>query len=398
VHALDRPWRHDHHGTGRAARDGVRHAAEHRRPHVAAATRADHDERRVLLAAELDDAVGRRSDSGPEGDRGAQLLVLREAVEERPCGAQLLLAGAPVRSGGKRTQPGSVGWSRAYDREMRVERVAGADEVQKRLGLLLASDEARHNLAFGILATARAHPDVYPELDGWVVRDGSRLVGGALRTPPHNLVVLQPAEDRALGALAVAIEDELPGVVAAVPEVDLFASAWAERHGLRAVTRFDQRIYVLRALVPPGPTPGAMRLANPRDRELALEWVRAFADEASDDDGVDAARIERSVDARIAGAEAGLALWEFDGRPVSLAGFGGPTPSGIRIGPVYTPPELRGRGYGTAVTAAASELLLERGYRFCFLYTDLANPTSNAIYRRIGYEPVCDSREVAFVG
>ena len=77
-------------------------------------------------------------------------------------------------------------------------------------------------------------------------------------------------------------------------------------------------------------------------------------------------------------------------------GFGGPTPNGIRIGPVYTPPELRGRGYASALTAQVSQLQLDRGKRFCFLYTDLANPTSNAIYRRIGYERVCDSRELAF--
>jgi predicted GNAT family acetyltransferase len=83
--------------------------------------------------------------------------------------------------------------------------------------------------------------------------------------------------------------------------------------------------------------------------------------------------------------------------PVSLAGFGGPTPNGIRIGPVYTPPEHRNRGYGTAVTAAVTQLLLARSHRFCFLYTDLANPTSKSIYVRIGYEPVCDSRELAFV-
>jgi uncharacterized protein len=279
---------------------------------------------------------------------------------------------------------------------MDVERIEGAESFLERASNLLGEDEARHNLAFGILATARAHPDVYPELDGWVVREGNRIVGGAVRTPPHNLVVLRPTDDRAVRALAAAVESDLPGVVAAVPEVDLFASAWAERHGLRAVTRFDQRIYVLRTLVPPAPTPGAMRLADARDRELALAWVRAFADEALDADAQDGARIERSVAARIGGPDAGFALWEVDGHPVSLAGFGGPTPNGIRIGPVYTPPEFRGRGYGTAVTAAASGMLLERGYRFCFLYTNLANPTSNAIYVRIGYEPVCDSREVAF--
>jgi predicted GNAT family acetyltransferase len=73
-----------------------------------------------------------------------------------------------------------------------------------------------------------------------------------------------------------------------------------------------------------------------------------------------------------------------------MAGFGGRTPNGTRIGPVYTPPELRGRGYGSALTAAVTERLLGSGLRFCFLYTDLANPTSNSIYQRIGYRPVSD--------
>jgi hypothetical protein len=80
---------------------------------------------------------------------------------------------------------------------------------------------------------------------------------------------------------------------------------------------------------------------------------------------------------------------------VSLAGFGGETPNGIRIGPVYTPPDLRRRGYATALTAALTRSLLER-HRFCFLFTDLANPTSNGIYMRIGYEPVADVEEWRF--
>ena len=88
-------------------------------------------------------------------------------------------------------------------------------------------------------------------------------------------------------------------------------------------------------------------------------------------------------------------IWE-DGERVSLAGWGSPTPNGIRIGPVYTPPEYRRRGYGSASTAAATARNLAAGRRFCFLYTDVANPTSNKIYMDIGYEPVCDSVEFAF--
>ena len=63
---------------------------------------------------------------------------------------------------------------------------------------------------------------------------------------------------------------------------------------------------------------------------------------------------------------------------------------------MYTPPELRGRGYASAVTAELSAELLAEGRSYCFLYTDLANPTSNRIYQTIGYEFVCDSAEYAF--
>jgi uncharacterized protein len=99
------------------------------------------------------------------------------------------------------------------------------------------------------------------------------------------------------------------------------------------------------------------------------------------------------VDRRL--AERGLVVWE-DGDPVSFAGFGGATPNGIRIGPVYTPPAHRGRGYASACVATLSVNLLRGGYRFCFLFTDLRNPTSNRLYERLGYEPVCDLQEITF--
>ena len=93
-------------------------------------------------------------------------------------------------------------------------------------------------------------------------------------------------------------------------------------------------------------------------------------------------------------ADAGVVLWE-DERTVSLAAFGNPTPNGIRIGPVYTPPEHRRHGYASALVAELSaRLLAER--RFCFLFTDLANPTANRIYEQIGYRRVCEAAEIVF--
>ena len=282
---------------------------------------------------------------------------------------------------------------------MEVISIAGADRVLEDARALLLADEARHNLALGILSTARAHPELFPVVQGWIARDAGRTVGAALRTPPYNLVLGQPAAAGAVEALADAIDDEVPGVVGAVPEVDEFAEAWSGRRGRRAETVREQGVYALTSVIEPPVPPGAMRLAVHADRELLLDWLRAFAAEVlREGPTIDQERQEIATDARLGSEDAGFALWEVDGRAVSLAGFGGPTANGIRIGPVYTPPELRGRGYATVLTARASEMLLERGRRFCFLYTDLANPTSNAIYTRIGYARVCDSREIVFSG
>ena len=130
-------------------------------------------------------------------------------------------------------------------------------------------------------------------------------------------------------------------------------------------------------------------------RELVTDWVVAFSTEAMPEQPpIDDP--EAVADRWIARVNRLLYLWEDGGRVVSLVGAGGETPNGIRIGPVYTPPDARGRGYATSLTAAASADQLERGRRFCFLFTDLANPTSNAIYQSIGYEPVCDMDQYRF--
>ena len=89
-------------------------------------------------------------------------------------------------------------------------------------------------------------------------------------------------------------------------------------------------------------------------------------------------------------------IWEADGKPVSMAGYSGPTPNGIRIGAVYTPKDQRRKGYASACTAGLSQHLLDLGFQFCFLFTDLLNPTSNHIYQQIGFEPVSDVDQYSF--
>ena len=88
-------------------------------------------------------------------------------------------------------------------------------------------------------------------------------------------------------------------------------------------------------------------------------------------------------------------LWE-DGQPVSMAAKARPTINGITVNLVYTPPQFRRRGYATSCVARLSQLLLDSGWKFCTLFTDLANPTSNDIYQKVGYMPVCDFNECVF--
>ncbi len=259
---------------------------------------------------------------------------------------------------------------------------------------LLLADEARHNLILGLAGTLRDHPSHYPEYGLWLAEDGSDTVGAALRTPPHNLVLARPRGDSALEALAAGIDDELPGVVAATPEAEEFAVAWAARTGALTRTNRAQGVFALERVERPAEISGRMRDAGPADRVLLLDWWWAFAEEALGE-SPDPESVSHAVDHRLEAGEAGVSLWE-DGRPVSFAAFGNPTPNGIRIGPVYTPLENRRRGYASALVAELSErLLAER--RFCFLFTDLANPTANRIYEQTGYRRVCEAAEIVFV-
>jgi uncharacterized protein len=249
----------------------------------------------------------------------------------------------------------------------------------------------------GIAGTLALNPRVYADFGLWLVEDRGEVALAALHTPPYNLTLSRPRNGEALVALSHALERDgrrLPGVTASRPEVDDFVGEWTRRRGVGSRVRTQQRIYRLSRPPVAVEVPGSPRTATADDRRLLVAWLEAFAAEALPADSPGRAS-EALVAARLDEGAGGFVLWE-DDEVVSLAGWGGMTPNGVRIGPVYTPPAHRRRGYGSAVTAALSAEQLASGRRFCFLYTDLANPTSNRIYTYIGYEPVCDSVDYAF--
>jgi predicted GNAT family acetyltransferase len=188
---------------------------------------------------------------------------------------------------------------------------------------------------------------------------------------------------------------DLRGVGAEVSAAGAFAERWNARTGALVRRQMAERIFRLDRIVPPRPVSGSMRQVEPGDRALIASWLAAFALEALEERS-DVESAGRAADRWIAARGRRMYLWVVEGGPTSLVGVSGETPHGIRVAPVYMPPELRRRGYASALTAAVSQAQLDSGRRSCFLFTDLANPTSNKIYQAIGYEPVCDVDDLRF--
>ena len=261
-------------------------------------------------------------------------------------------------------------------------------------GGFLGAREAEHNLMLGLLGRLLDEPLLYGEEPPYfaVVEDGGRVVGAALRTPPHVLILSESEDASAYAALARDARDAfplLPGLSGPPAGIRAFLSAW----GGGARLAMSQRIYEASGVIAPRPVGGRMRPFADEDRALVIAWLEGFMREAvADGRAEDAAGF---VERNALDPDGGLVLWE-DGAPVSVAGFGQATPRGIRIGPVYTPPELRGRGYASALVAALTQLLLDGGRELCFLFTDLANETANSIYPRVGYRPVADFERWTF--
>jgi predicted GNAT family acetyltransferase len=220
----------------------------------------------------------------------------------------------------------------------------------------------------------------------------------AIRTPPHNLSLSTCDRTKALPLLVDCLLQapsvgRLPGVLGPAEVADSFAELWSSATGVRALLAHRQRIYRLDGVEPVKGVNGTFRLANGADAPLLAGWIEGFFREALPHKPFDArATAERWLSS--SGRE--LFLWELGGRPVAMAGAAGRTPNGIRIGAVYTPPECRRRGYASALVAALSQRQLDAGRKFCFLFTDLANPTSNHIYQQLGYVPVSDANEYRF--
>ncbi|KUI47763.1 acetyltransferase [Mycobacterium sp. GA-1199] len=266
-----------------------------------------------------------------------------------------------------------------------------ADEFRAIAEPVYRRDPIANTIELTVLAAAM--PDDALLLSVW--RD-SEVVGVALQTPPYPLA----CNGIPIGCAGIVARDlrrrrpDLIGVRGSREVAVAIADAWRSHGECAGSVTLEERLYRLGTLRPPAGVAGVPRWADETHRAVLIDWVEHFSAETFGHPRDDTAGA-RFVDAAADRADRFL-LWDVDGTAVSTALLRAPAAGVSRIGPVFTPADRRTNGYGSAVTAAAAQASLDRGDVAVVLFTDRANPTSNAIYRKIGFEPVSEFARIDF--
>jgi len=263
-----------------------------------------------------------------------------------------------------------------------------AAEFLTKAGDWLEQAEAENNLILGIAGFFKSYVG-QPKIEPYflMVQNAGMIVGAALMTPPRRILITS-MPDPAVTLLAdhlLAEQAPVPGVLGPKAEAKRFADYWTTKTGRSCRPKMSERIYMCENVILPTKLPGRLRLATRDDEALLSIWCVQFCLDARIEDETIyfKAQLPRKI------ADQSLFVLESD-EAVSMAAIERESAHGIAISWVYTPPNLRKQGHATSCVAALTQRMLDSGKKFCCLYTDLANPTSNSIYQKIGYREICD--------
>lgn len=265
-------------------------------------------------------------------------------------------------------------------------------------GEMLYARETINNLMLGVNEHLINDPHAFQNpFFATLVDEEANLQLAAVMTPPHN-IILAGGEDFEVGlpVLISHLQNEkipVPGVIGPVHIAEQFVKAWKMVRRQNHAIRMRQRVYELRTVRMPLLPPGHFRIADLTDVDTIADWLALYEEEVLIEKG----KAQRSR-ARKAVENGTVFVWDRSGEIVSMAMAIRPIARSITISGVYTPPEYRRNGYASALVARLSQHMLDRGYHFVNLFTDLSNPISNSIYKKIGYHPVCDFRMYQFKG
>ncbi len=261
----------------------------------------------------------------------------------------------------------------------------------------LLKHEAENNLLIGILNTLKNDIHSYSKEDSPVfisLESNNELELVSIRTPPFNQLISFTNNLRTIDILVKELNKknmEIPGVLGFKEGALRFAQLWGELNNLRFILETHERIYRLENVNANTLGDNKFEIAAIDDKEIILSMMKAFLFEALPEGSKEAEHIESSQ-RRMAQAikDQMVHVLKVEGKIVSMAKRAHVTPNGQIVNAVYTPPKERRKGYATECVARLSKKILSEGKKYCFLFTDLANPTSNKIYQTIGYRPVTD--------
>jgi len=250
-------------------------------------------------------------------------------------------------------------------------------------GRWLALAPRRNNL---ILTILRRSVKLAEPARGWVVSSGRGPEIALLQTPGYDAAISDGSSEAARWAARL-LPSDLPGIVGPSAVADAFSAEWCLRTSQSARLHWEMTFYTLDRVEPFHHPGGSFRRATLAEldqlRPLAIAAAKAMNLPIQEQHPEEIEkRIRRNIDGnRQFVWTDGSSIRAIASYAESLEG------AGARIGLVYTPPELRGRGYGTAISGSLAQLLLDQGQAWVSLFADNANPTSNRIYQSLGFRP-----------
>lgn len=277
---------------------------------------------------------------------------------------------------------------------MEIIRHKTASDFLERAGAWLEQAEAENNFILGVTPLLKNSSEVFKISPYYITLEEAGTIGGvAFMNPPRRLFITHmPAQ--AVVILTDYLLDTgapVPGVNGPKTEADLFAEYWATKTDNRLRLKMSQRIYACENVITVARSPGRLRSATKDDESLLVDWAGEFCRDAGIADEI--AHMKAQIPNLT--AKGWLYVWE-NSEVVSMADLGRETAHGFSLSLVYTPRHLRNKGYATSCVAELTKSMLDSGKKFCCLYADLANPASNSIYQKIGYQPVCDVQDWVF--
>lgn len=284
-----------------------------------------------------------------------------------------------------------------FNKNIIITKFESAQEFLDHSSEVLYQKEAEYGLMLGLTEFKNQRHDLRDEYKYFVVDDQYGQSGYLVVTEKNFVISNMPASFLLNLVNHLYAENIIaPGVVGPSNSAEAFARIYSQVCDMNYKLVMDQKIYQLNHVVYPSPCDGNMIVATDEDINLGANWLLKFIEESIPHEPTTLENAIAIIKKKVANQE--VFIWKNNvGMPVALNMVTRPTRNGIAVSFVYTSKEYRKKGYASALVAQTSQRMLDQGKKFCVLYADSKNLTSNGIYQKIGYNEIATSKNFIFL-